>query len=193
METKPTSDEYAAACATVKRMQEVVMKKFLLTLKGHEKEETVIIGMPEIGPDVVKFQTLLSPPFIGDGHPLFKSALSPEISFPTEWLNMSNEDIQNALQEEKRIRKEKDLRLNEERLAMVLETGIEIQPERGATKQRVVLYNHCYLIVDDLYQCGEESFNKILQDIKGHVRKMEQEKLEELAQLAELKKKYPDA
>lgn len=190
METKPTSEEYAAACAVVKRMQEVVREKYLIPREGYEKE-MVIIGMPEIGPDIVKFHVLISHPF--EKHPLFKSALSPEISFPTEWLNMSNEDIQNALQEEKRIRKEKDLRLNEERLAMVLETGIEIQPERGATKQRVVLYNHCYLIVDDLYQCGEESFNKILQDIKGHVRKMEQEKLEELAQLAELKKKYPDA
>ena len=198
MNTKPTPEEYKAACAVVKRMQNVVREKFILTLKGQEALSTKIIDMPEIGCKVVKFQTLLTDPLGNEGDPFFRYGPSRQLSFPSTWMEMSVDQIKEVLQEQERVEKEKDLRLNEERLAMVLEAGGKVEIDEKRDGRRVVWYSKdSYIFVDELYIQDSGHLNWLLVHIKSYAKKraedQQKKEREDLAQLAAPKEKYPKA
>lgn len=184
-------EEYEAACAIVKRMHDIVVDKYF----RYEHCPMVLIGKLEIDHDTIRFRVLNESDPFGDDWPYPFARVSPELSFPLAWLDMSNDEIESEIQERRRIEKEEESRLNQERLAIVLAAGVEVDEKMYQCAKGIHLDNG-YTDANCLYRFSEEEFALVLERMKAYADKKkeaEDQTRKELALLAELKQKYPQA
>lgn len=183
--------EYEAACAIVERIQDIVIEKYF----RYEHGPMVLVGKLEIDHDTIKFRVLDESNPFGDDRPYPFARVSPQLSFPLAWLDMSNDEIDEEIRARERIEKEKNDRINQERLSIVLKAGVEVDEKMYQCAKGIHLDNG-YMDVDCLYSYSEEEFVLVLERMKAYVEKKKKEAEEQtrndLTLLAELKKKYPD-